>query len=167
MSNIITTNIYNKMNTKLTVKERDLRKTNKKVRTLKTKESWDMQKIGELEEKISILKKEIAHDQKKKNEISAQKAKEENWTDDDWMAHFRNGDEPMAIDDHIIPNTRETRLHRKRVIKNIQNHMLDEEIVRQLQLKRIMDAIDQIQKEQKKKEKKEKKEKSKHKQITS
>jgi hypothetical protein len=59
----------------------------------------------------------------------------------------------MTINDHIIPNTRETRLLRKQVIKNIQTHVIDEEVVRQLQLTRIMDSIDRIQKEQGKKEK--------------
>jgi hypothetical protein len=140
------------MNTNLTGKERELRNTNKKIRHLKSKESWNMEKIGELEEKSSLLNNEISHNQKKKNEILAQKAKEEKMTDDDWIDHF-SGSEPMTIDDHIIPNTRETRLLRKRVIQNIQNHMLDEEIVRQLQLTRIMDAIDGIQKEQGKKKK--------------
>ena len=133
------------------MKERELRKIDKKIRHLKSKECWEMKKIDELEEKSSLLKKEIIHDQKKKNEILTQKAKEEKMTDDDWIDHFIGG-EPMTINDHIIPNTRETRLHRKRVIKNIQTHMIDEEVVRQLQLKRIMDSIDRIQKEQKKKE---------------
>ena len=74
-------------------------------------------------------------------------------TDDDWMDYFRSEETPVNIDDHIIPNTRETRLFRKQVIQNIQTHILDEEIVRQLQLTRIMDAIDGIQKEQGKKKK--------------
>ena len=151
------------MNTNLTVKERELRKTNKKIRHLRSKESWNMEKIGELEKKSSLLKNEISHNQKKKNEILAQKTKEKTMTDDDWMAYFRDEDEPVDIDDHIIPNTREVRLHRKRVIKNIQTHMIDEEIVRQLQLKKIMDHIDKIQKEQNKKKKK----KNKTNQITS
>jgi len=140
------------MNTNLTVKERDLRKTNKKIRHLKSKESWNTEKIGELEKKSSLLEKEISHNQKKKNEILTQKAKEADMTDDDWIDHF-SGNEPMTIDEHIIPNTREARLHRKRVIKNIQTHMIDEEIARQLQLKRIKDFIDGLQKEQKKKNK--------------
>ena len=140
------------MNTNLTGKERELRNTNKKIRHLKSKESWNMEKIGELEEKSSLLNNEISHNQKKKNEILAQKAKEEKMTDDDWIDHFSGG-EPMTINDHIIPNTRETRLLRKQVIKNIQTHVIDEEVVRQLQLTRIMDSIDRIQKEQGKKKK--------------
>jgi len=141
------------MNTKLTGKERELRNTNKKIRQLKSKESWNMEKINGLEMKSSLLKNEIYHNQKKKNEILAQKTKEKTMTDDDWMAYFRDEDEPVDIDDHIIPNTREARLHRKRVINNIQTHMIDEEVVRQLQLKRIKDFIDGLQKEQKKKNK--------------
>ena len=141
------------MNTNLTGKERELRNTNKKIRHLKSKESWEMKKIGELEKKSESTMKEITHDREKKNEISVRKAKEEKMTDDDWMDYFRNGETPLNIDDHIIPNTRETRLHRKRVIQNIQTHILDEEVVRQLQLTRIMDSIDRIQKEQGKKEK--------------
>ena len=153
------------MNTKLTGKERELRNTNKKIRQLKSKESWNMEKINGLEKKSSLLKNEISHNQKKKNEILAQKTKEKTMTDDDWMAYFRDEDEPVDIDDHIIPNTREARLHRKRVINNIQTHMIDEEVVRQLQLKRIKDFIDGLQKEQKKKKKN--KNKNKTNQITS
>ena len=144
------------MNNRLTMKERELRKIDKKIRHLKSKDSWEMKKIGELEKESESLKKDITLDREKKNEISVRKTKEKTMTDDDWMAYFRDEDEPLNIDDHIIPNTRETRLHRKKVIKNIQTHILDEEVVRQLQLKRIMDAIDGIQKKQNKKKKKKK-----------
>ena len=141
------------MNTQLTGKEREFRKIEKKIRHLKPEEGeWNMVKIGELKKNSNLLKKEITREREKKNEISVRKAKEEKWTDDDWMDSFRGG-ESMDIDDHIIPNTRETRLLRKKVIKNIQTHMIDEGIVRQLQLTRIMDAIDGIQKEQGKKKK--------------
>ena len=142
------------------MKERELRKINKKIRHLKSKESWEMKKIGELEKDSSLLEKDIACDKKKKNEISVRETKEKTMTDDDWMDRFRE-ETPVNIDDHIIPNTRETRLLRKKVIQNIQTHMIDEEVVRHLQLKRIMDSIDRIQKEQ------EKKKKNKTNQITS
>ena len=110
-----------------------------------------MEKISELEKESSLLEKDIAYDQKKKNEISVRQTKEKTMTDDDWMDYFIHEETPVNIDDHIIPNTRESRLHRKKVIQNIQTHILDEEVVRQLQLKRIVDAIDGIQKEQNKK----------------
>ena len=141
------------MSNHLTMKERELRKINKKIRHLKSKESWEMKKIGELEKKSESTMKEITHDREKKNEISVRKAKEEKMTDDDWIDSFRSEEIPVNIDDHIIPNTRETRLLRKQVIQNIQTHILDEEVVRQLQLTRIMDSIDRIQKEQGKKKK--------------
>ena len=140
------------MSNHLTMKERELRKINKKIRHLKSKDSWEMKNIGELEKKSESMMKEITHDREKKKEISVRKAKEEKMTDDDWIDHFSGG-EPMTINDHIIPNTRETRILRKQVIQNIQTHMIDEEVVRQLKLKRIMDSIDIIQKEQKKKNK--------------
>jgi len=133
------------------MKERELRKIDKKIRRLKSKESWEMKKIGELEKESESMMEDITLVRKKKNEISVKKTRVETMTDDDWMTYFRNEETPINIDDHIIPNTRETRLHRKRVIQNIQTHILDEEIVGQLQLKRIMDHIDKIQKEQKKK----------------
>ena len=141
------------MSNHLTMKERELRKINKKIRHLKSKDSWEMKKIGELEKKSESTMKEITHDREKKNEISVRKAKEEKMTDDDWIDSFRSEEIPVNIDDHIIPNTRETRLLRKQVIQNIQTHILDEEVVRQLQLTRIMDSIDRIQKEQGEKEK--------------
>ena len=141
------------MSNHLTGKEKEKRNIDKKIRRYKSKDSWEMKKIGELEKKSESLKNEISHNQKKKNDISVRKTKEKTMTDDDWMDYFRNGETPLNIDDHIIPNTRETRIFRKKVIKNIQTHVIDEEVVRQLQLTRIMDHIDRIQKEQKKKEK--------------
>ena len=141
------------MSNHLTGKEKEKRNIDKKIRRYKSKDSWEMKKIGELEKKSESLKNEISHNQKKKNDISVRKTKEKTMTDDDWMDYFRNGETPLNIDDHIIPNTRETRIFRKKVIKNIQTHVIDEEVVRQLQLTRIMDSIDRIQKEQGKKKK--------------
>ena len=149
------------MSNHLTGKEKEKRNIDKKIRRYKSKDSWEMKKIGDLEKKSESLKNEISHNQKKKNDISVRKTKEKTMTDDDWMDYFRSEETPVNIDDHIIPNTRETRLLRKQVIQNIQTHMIDEEVVRQLQLTRIMDAIDGIQKEQ------EKNKKNKTNQITS
>ena len=126
-----------------------------------------MKKIDDLETESESMMKEITLDREKKNEISVREAEEEKMTDDDWMDRFRDEETPLNIDDHIIPNTRETRLFRKKVIRNIQTHILDEEVVGQLQLKRIMDSIDRIQKEQKKKNKNKNKNKNKTNQITS
>ena len=153
------------MNNRLTTKERELRKIDKKIRNLKSKDNWEMKKIDDLETESESMMKEITLDREKKNEISVREAEEEKMTDDDWMDRFRDEETPLNIDDHIIPNTRETRLFRKKVIRNIQTHILDEEVVGQLQLKRIMDSIDRIQKEQKKKNKN--KNKNKTNQITS
>ena len=142
------------MNNQLTQDQKELRKVNKKIRRLKTgRGSWAMEKIMVLEGQQDLLEKKICRGDQAKARASIRKENEGKMTDDDWMAYYRDEGEPMAIDDHIIPNTRETRLHRKRVIKNIQTHMIDEEVVRQLQLTRIMDAIDGIQKEQEKKNK--------------
>ena len=155
------------MNNRLTTKERELRKIDKKIRNLKSKDNWEMKKIDDLETESESMMKEITLDREKKNEISVREAEEEKMTDDDWMDRFRDEETPLNIDDHIIPNTRETRLFRKKVIRNIQTHILDEEVVGQLQLKRIMDSIDRIQKEQKKKNKNKNKNKNKTNQITS
>ena len=56
------------MDTRFTRKEKELRKVDKKVRNLKAKNSWDMEKIGELEEKSGELSKAIIQKQKKKEE---------------------------------------------------------------------------------------------------
>ena len=126
------------MNTQLTRKQKDLRKVNKKIRHLKSKEGgWDMEKIGELEKKSELSKKEIALNGEKKNEISVRKAEEETMTDDDWIDHFRIDQDEIHqdIDSHIIPNNRETRLHRKRVIQNLQEHRAEEYMRQQILLR--------------------------------
>ena len=124
------------MNNQLTQDQKELRKVNKKIRNLKARKgSWEMEKIMVLEGQRDILEKKFRLEDQAKAGLRA--AREEKMTDDDWMNRFRVDQDKIHrdIDSHIIPNTRETRLHRKRVIHNLQEHQAEEYMRQQILLR--------------------------------
>jgi hypothetical protein len=126
------------MNNQLTREQKELRKVNKKIRHLKAREgSWDMENIRDLEGQRDILEKRFCLEDKAKVEADAKEENENKMTDDDWIDRFREdqGEIHQDIDSHIIPNNRETRLHRKHVIQNLQEHLAEEYMRQQILLR--------------------------------
>ena len=126
------------MDTQLTRNQKELRKVNKKIRHLKARKgSWDMEKIMVLDGQRDILEKRFRQEDKAKAGASIRKENEKKMTDDDWIDHFRIDQDEIHqdIDSHIIPNNRETRLHRKRVIQNLQEHLAEEYMRQQILLR--------------------------------
>jgi len=126
------------MNNQLTQDQKELRKVNKKIRRLKTgRGSWAMEKIMVLEGQQDLLEKKICRGDQAKARASIRKENEGKMTDDDWMNHFRIDKHEINqdIDSHIILNNRETRLHRKRVIRNLQEHRAEEYMKQQIQFR--------------------------------
>ena len=148
------------MTTQLTQKQKDLRKVNKKIRKLKSKGpqpgAWDMERIAELDRQSNTLEKGILLEEKNKKEDDAKEEIEKEMTDDDWIDHFRIDQDEIHqdIDSHIIPNNRETRLHRKHVIRNLQEHMAEKYMRQQILLRfSIINGIKEKLMEEKEKEK--------------
>jgi len=93
-----------------------------------------MEEITELNRQSDALGKEVLLEQERVEAISAKKENEKKMTDDDWIDHFRIDQDEIHqdIDSHIIPNNRETRLHRKRVIQGLQEHRAEQYMRQQI-----------------------------------
>ena len=122
------------MDSRLSRNQKDLRKVNKKIRRHKARNSWAMEEITELNRQSDALGKEVLLEQERVEAISAKKENEKKMTDDDWIDHFRIDQDEIHqdIDSHIIPNNRETRLHRKRVIQGLQEHRAEQYMRQQI-----------------------------------
>jgi cyanate lyase len=133
------------MDNQLTPLQKELRKVRKKIRHLKSKEgSWDMDKVASLEEQQESLEKRLLLEQKKKDEAVAKEVREKEMTEDDWLEHFREA-RVEEQEDHSIPNNPQTRRHRKKVIQNLQIHIMGEYMNQQMRLRR--EIIQQIKNE--------------------
>lgn len=124
--------------------EKQLRKTNKKIRHLKTKENWNIVKISELEETIRDLNVKI---QIEKDDNDTKRRMEE-MDDNDWIDYFYE-DQVTPIDDHTIPNTSETRRHKKKVIQNLNEHLMEQYMENQMKVRMniIQSLKDQLDKD--------------------
>lgn len=125
----------------LSKNEKRLRAVNKKIRKQKpTEGEWDMIKIESLErEKDSIINL-IKGEKEKKQE----KEDFEKMTADEAIEFFKE-DKIMSNDDHNIPNTPETRRLRKKVLQNLNEHMMSEMMNHKLQMR--MNIIQNIKKD--------------------
>ena len=107
-----------------------------------------MDKINALEEQQESLEKRILLEQKKKDEALAKEVREKEMTEDDWLEYFRE-DRVEKQEDHSIPNNPQTRRHRKKVIQNLQIHIMGEYMNQQMRLRReiIQQIKDDLEKE--------------------
>jgi len=124
-----------------TVTEKGLRKNRKFQRFLSLKDDLESQKRLEnlQKEELEILQK-MAYDKKRK-ENRLKKAKEkkrlENMSFDQTCEYFKNKDNTIILSqDNIIPNNRETRIHRKRIIQGIQQYKMNQYFEEQLEMRR-------------------------------
>ena len=132
------------MNYNLSVDQRDLRKNEKKLRKEKRKENWNMSRISELESVILQLETKMKIDKMNKEK----KEKSKNITDEEFL-NMGNDNYEMNDNNHQIPNNRKTRIHRKRVIRKLNDHIMSEYMNRQMEIRvqMINHIKDQIEKE--------------------
>jgi len=122
----------------LSKNEKRLRAKNKQIRRAKPSEgSWDMSKIAKLEgERDDILKiiLEEKQIQKEENEKKRAKAAFENMSADEALEYFK--EEPKNIvEDHSIPNNPHTRRLRKKILENLNEHMMSEMMNQQMRVR--------------------------------
>ena len=132
--------------TSLTVSQKELRKIQKKQRQLKkNKGSWNLNKIQELEKEENFILEKIKIDDKIKEEkkkLIQEKIKVDNMSFDEMITYYQSKDkEYIEIDNHKIPNNKKTRKKKKRVLKNLQDHFVSENLNQQLKYKLIMSEI--------------------------
>lgn len=140
---------------KLPENQRRLRAINKKIRNAKPAEGeWNMPKIERLEKKRDdILILIQAEEKKKKVENEKKRAKQafENMTADEALEYFKE-EKVEVTEDHSIPNTPHTRRLRKKILENLNEHMMNEMMNQQMRvriniinhLKKDLDEKDEI-----------------------
>ena len=115
----------------LSKNQKRLRSVEKKIRQSKPKNgSWDMEKIERLEKQKEIIMNLIQKENKKKEEKEAFK----NMTEEKAIEFFK--EEPIEKQvDHTIPNTPHTRRLKKKILQNLNEHMMSEMMNQQIQVR--------------------------------
>lgn len=132
------------MNHNLSFDQRELRKNEKKLRKEKRKENWNMNRIKELESIILQLETKMKVDKINKEK----KEKSKNITEEELLnMKYENYDNDE--NNHKIPNNRKSRIHRKRVIQTLNEHIMSEYMNQQMEIRiqMINHIKDQIDKE--------------------
>lgn len=134
------------MKKQLTVTEKELRKNRKSQRFLSLKDNSESQKRLEIlrEEELGILQKMACDKERKENRLKKAKEKKrlENMSFDQTCEYFKKKDNTTILSqDNIIPNDRETRIHRRRVIQGIQQYKMNQYFEGQLEMRRKLKAF--------------------------
>uniref|UniRef100_A0A6C0FL35 Uncharacterized protein n=1 Tax=viral metagenome TaxID=1070528 RepID=A0A6C0FL35_9ZZZZ len=125
--------------TVLSKNQKRLRAVEKKIRHSKPKNgSWDMEKIERLEKQREIIMNLIQVENKKKEEKEAFK----NMSGDQAIEFFKEEPREKQVD-HTIPNTPHTRRIKKKVIQNLNEHMMSE--MMNYQVRARMNIIKQLE----------------------
>lgn len=125
---------------KKTVNQKALRKNRKCQRNLSGKD--DPESIEKLEslmkEESEIIKKIDCDKCRKEKRLRKLKEKDllESMTFEETCEYFKSKDHKSIKEDHRIPNTREARIHRKRVIQGINEYKMDQYFVERLEMRR-------------------------------
>lgn len=114
--------------------QKRLRTVEKKIRLSKPKNgSWDMEKIERLEKERDIIMNLIQAENKKKEEKEAFK----NMTEEQAIEFFKEKPREKQVD-HTIPNTPHTRRLKKKILQNLNEHMMSEMLNQQIQVRMNM-----------------------------
>ena len=134
------------MNAPKNVAQKELRKNRKCQRQLSGKDDHEsMKKVERLmmEEKAIIQKIEIDNERKEKR-IHKLKEKKllESMSFDETLEYYKNLDkDKVEVEKHRIPNTREARVHRKKVIQGIKEYKMEQYFMEQLEMRRKLRAF--------------------------
>jgi hypothetical protein len=134
------------MNTSKTMAQKELRKNQKAQRRLSDKDDQEsMRKM----ERLIMEEKEIIQKMEKSNQRKVrriQNLKEKNLIDsmtfEETCDYFKSKDkDKIKVEEHRIPNTREARIHRKRVIEGINEYKMNQYFTEQIEMRRKLKAL--------------------------
>jgi hypothetical protein len=115
----------------LSKNQKRLRAVNKKIRLAKPDSGeWNLSKIESLEKERDMISDLILVEQKKAKE----KEDFKKMTADEAIEYFKE-EKQDKIENHSIPNTPETRRLRKKVLQNLNEHMMSEMMNQQMRTK--------------------------------
>ena len=132
--------------------EKDIRKKKKKIRQLKRKTNWDMNKINELDDEVLRLEQILRLEKEKIQKEKEEKEKIEKMTDNDWIAHYYENpyNNPTELmNNYKIENNFKNRRHKRKIIQKLNEHMLEEHMLYQMKRRReiIQCLKDEIEEE--------------------
>jgi len=127
------------MNAPKTVDQKELRKNLKSQRRLLDKDDPESVKKMErlkMEAKEIIQKMEFDKLRKEKRlQKSREKKLLEKMSFDETLEYFKSKDQRSVKEDYRIPNTREARIHRKKVIQRIRDYKMDQYFMKQFEMR--------------------------------
>lgn len=141
------------MNSSKTVFQKELRKNRKTQRHLSGKDGLESMKKMErlmMEEKEILQKIKIDKERKEKRFHNIrEKELLERMSFDETLEYYKNLDKDMIkVEQRRIPNTRESRIHRKMVIQGIQEYKMDQYFMEQLEMRRkLREFLENIESE--------------------
>jgi hypothetical protein len=132
------------MNSSKTVVQKELRKNQKTQRLLSDKDDQEsMRKLEHLMKKENEIIQKMEHGKQRK-EQRLRKLKEkyllESMTFEETCEYFK-GEKVDITEDHSIPNTREARIHRKKVIQGINEYKMNRYFVEQVEMRMKLKAF--------------------------
>ena len=140
------------MNAPKTLDQKNLRKNRKIQRNLLGKDDPEsMKKLERLivEEKEILQNMEVDKCRKEKR-LHRLKEKEllESMTFEETCEYFKSKDRDSIKVDHLIPNTREARIHRKKVIQGVRDYKMDQYFMEQFEMRRkLKEFLENIESE--------------------
>jgi hypothetical protein len=131
---------------KKTLSQKELRKNQKLQRYLSDKDdSESKKKMERLKvEENKILQKMETDKQRKENRLGRLEEKEilKSMTLGETLEYYKNLDKgSVKVEEHHIPNTRESRIHRKKVIQSIHEYKMDQYFMEQIEMRRKLKAF--------------------------
>ena len=130
---------------KKTVNQKALRKNQKSQRHISGRDDPESKRKMErlMIEETEILQKMECDKQRKEKRLQKLKEKDllESMTFEETCEYFKSKDHKSIKEDHRIPNTREARIHRKRVIQGINEYKMDQYFAQQFEMRRKIKAF--------------------------
>ena len=136
-----------------TFAQKELRKNRKSQRHLFGKDDPEsMKKLERLMVKEKeIIQKMETDKQRKEIRLRSHQEKEllKSMTFDETLEYYKNLDKgSVKMEEHRIPNTREARIHRKKVIQGIQEYKMDQYFAQQFEMRRkLKEFLESIESE--------------------
>tara|TARA_A100001015_G_C14945846_1_gene694580 strand:+ start:375 stop:803 length:429 start_codon:yes stop_codon:yes gene_type:complete len=133
------------MNSSKTVDQKTLRKIRKNQRRLLGKDDPEsMKKLEHLmREENEMLEKMETDKCRKEQRLRSHREREllESMTFEETLEYFKSKDKTPVKEEYRIPNTREARIHRKKVIKGVQDYKMDQYFIEQIEMRRKLKAF--------------------------
>ena len=129
-----------------TFAQKELRKNRKSQRHLFGKDDPEsMKKLERLmvEEKEMIKNMETDIQRREKRlRIHQEKGLLKSMTFEETIEYYKNLDKgSVKMEEHHIPNTREARIHRKKIIQGVQEYKMDQYFMEQIEMRRKLKAF--------------------------